>query len=172
MKKTFLNFLILTTTIFFSAVNAVEICNDKQVLGVIEKVQLAEQHVVLDAKLDTGADMSSLSATDVSMFTHDNKTFVHFTVYIPAIQQKIILNAPLIDYARIRVRHEANTTQEYVDRPVISLPVCINKQRVTLPMNLTDRTNLEYPMLIGKDVLERLHILVDVSQKYSVTPDC
>lgn len=172
MQKIFFNFLILIITIFFSAANAVEICNNKQVLGVIEKIQLTDQHVVLDAKLDTGADMSSLSATDVSIFTHDNKQYVHFTVYVPAIQQKIILNAPLIDYARIRVRHEANTTQEYVDRPVVSLPVCINKQRVMLPVNLTDRTNLQYPMLIGKDVLEQLHILVDVSQKYSVTPDC
>lgn len=170
MKK--LSLLILMLIPYFLTANAVEICNDKQVLGVIEKVQLTEQHVILDAKLDTGADMSSLSATDVSMFTHDNKQYVHFTVYVPAIQQKIILNAPLIDYARIRVRHEANSTQEYVDRPVISLPVCINKQRVMLSVNLTDRTNLQYPMLIGKDVLEQLHILVDVSQKYSITPDC
>lgn len=51
------------------------------------------------------------------------------------------------------------------ERAVISLPIRIGQKTVTVETTLTNRQNLEFPMLIGRNLL-RKGFLVDVRRSF------
>lgn len=170
-------FFVGYTSCFAAPQPAADIsCDGKQIVGRIENVILADKNIPIEAKLDTGATMASLSAIDVSQFTADNKTWVKFTLYIPATQQKIIITKPLIRYTKILNRAEENESNagdgmnQYSIRPVISMPVIIGHQQANILVNLADRTHFHYPMLLGDDALKAFKVLIDVSQEHVTRP--
>jgi len=156
-------------------------CGGKQVAGRIETV-LVDSKFLLDAKLDTGATMTSLSASDIKKFTRVNKTWLRFTVMLPGKQTPLILIAPLLGYTHILNRQEemdfASTSNDNKNshqlsqRPVIALPICLGKQQQTLLVNLTDRSHFQYPMLLGTNALKKFHVLVDVGSNHLMPMHC
>jgi hypothetical protein len=156
-------------------------CGGKQVAGRIETV-LVDSKFLLDAKLDTGATMTSLSASDIKKFTRVNKTWLRFTVMLPGKQTPLILIAPLLGYTHILNRQEemdsASTSndnknpRQLSQRPVIALPICLGKQQQTLLVNLTDRSHFQYPMLLGTNALKKFHVLVDVGSNHLMPMHC
>ena len=80
--------------------------NDKLVLGRIEKVILIEKNIAIDAKLDTGAAMASLSAKDIKIVAHNHQQWIKFSVYIPETQQKLEFIKPLIRFTHILKRQD------------------------------------------------------------------
>lgn len=182
MKKIVSVLLMLCSTSISTITQAENnqlICGGKEVLGGVEKVTLLDKGVSLDAKLDTGAAMASLSASDIKTFNRDNKVWVSFTMYSPATQTKITFEKPLLRYVRILKRkEEASNTQtglsdkQFGVRPVVPFSVCISDQKKTIPVNLIDRTQFKYPMLLGSGTLKEFHVLVDVSQQYLTVPKC
>jgi hypothetical protein len=161
--------------------NNITVCAGKEVLGRIEKVMLVDKNLTLDAKLDTGAGMASLSAQDIEIYQRDDKNWVKFTVFLPANNEKISFDQPLIKYVHILKREEENTGAEqttvldekkYSARPVIMLTVCIGDQHMPVLVNLANRTHFLYPMLIGTDALKKFNLLVDVSKDYAGPLSC
>jgi hypothetical protein len=151
-------------------------CGDKEVMGKIENVILLEKNLTLPAKLDTGAAVSSLSAENVEIFEKNNKTWVRFT--IPKVDQgkKMVFEEPLIRYTNILNRSEENASktdaQKYSKRPVISLQICFGNQKKETLFNLTDRSQFQYPLLIGAEALKDFKVLVDVGRTNLSTGDC
>lgn len=168
----FLLMCSLFLLLFTADVFAITTCEGKTVLGNFERIKLVNNNFILDAKLDTGAATSSLSAIDISSYQQNNQLWLRFVVVIPDTQQKITMAAPLIKYIQIKSRPEENSNQISVSRPVISLPICIGHQQQTILVSLTDRTEFNYPMLIGRDALQKFNALVDVSQQHSSSPEC
>lgn len=104
----------------------------------------------IKAKIDTGADVSSLHADDWSI---DNEQ-VTFTS--PELSENRI-TIPLIEKQAIKL---SNGDTEY--RPVIELNIKINEQQLTNCMfNLNDRGAMQYPVLIGQNVLEAGGFFID-----------
>src|SRR5262245_51956749 len=64
---------------FISSAFAIQ-CDGKLILGRVEPVNLTKKNIILEAKLDTGADVSSLSAANIKIFTKENKQWVAFTL--------------------------------------------------------------------------------------------
>lgn len=173
MKTKNLFFSLLIAWILIPTQTFALTCNEKQILGQIEKVKITSKNFVLDAKLDTGAAMSSLSASDISISKSHNQTWVHFIVKTSAAGNKIQFTEPLIRFTRVLKRKEENTqAKSYSTRPVILLPVCLGNQKKNILVNLTDRSDFHYPMLVGSDALKKFKILVDVTQQYSSLPTC
>ena len=50
------------------------------IYGYLERAMLVEATLEMEAKLDTGADNSSLNATDLEFFDREGKPWVRFTV--------------------------------------------------------------------------------------------
>lgn len=134
------------------------------ILGWIETVQLKSAGFAVDAKLDTGADNSSLNAPEVEEFEKNGDTWVRFTVANSA-DEEATFEKPLYRTARIR---SASGTSE---RPVVKMAICLGSTLREVEVNLADRSELSYQMLIGRSFM-RDHILVDSGNKYTAEPNC
>ncbi|WP_162844249.1 ATP-dependent zinc protease family protein [Sinobacterium caligoides] len=127
--------------------------------GALEYVKLSPGDLVLEARIDTGAKSTSISAVNIQEFERDGKKWVKFN--IPTGEdQSVELKRPLIRYTVIK-RHG----EESLRRPVVSLRLTIGKIEQRIEVNLTDRVNYDYPALIGRNFLKD-YAVVDVSQKH------
>ncbi|MFU8832681.1 MAG: ATP-dependent zinc protease, partial [Wenzhouxiangella sp.] len=137
-----------------------------EIFGWVEWVKLLDGELRLKAKLDTGAANSSLDATNISRFRKDGERWVRFTVTDPDNGTSLDLEKPLVRNVRI-VRHGG----EHQRRPVIEMPICLGHQTRLVEVNLIDRSNFIYPMLLGRSALEGF-ALIDSGQTFQHSPDC
>jgi hypothetical protein len=138
---------------------------EKTVVGWIEKVRIYPGNFVVHAKLDSGAEYSSLDAANLTEFDRDGKPWVRFDL-TERDGQKITMERPLLRQATIK-RHYLKSQQ----RPVIKLGVCLGKLYQETEVNLVNRTGFQYRMLIGRKFMEGA-VIIDPSAKYTVEPEC
>jgi hypothetical protein len=138
---------------------------ETQVVGVVETVRLRPGDVMVDAKIDTGADGSSLDARDIQVFEQNGKRWTRFKI-VDRNGQSVTLERPIVRMIRIR-RAEVGTSE----RPVVRLRLCIGSTDKEINVNLVDRSRLKYPMLIGRRDLAG-HALVDPSRDHLTSPQC
>lgn len=134
------------------------------ILGWIETVQLKSAGFAVDAKLDTGADNSSLNAPDIEEFEKDGDTWVRFNV-TNGEDEEATFEKPLHRTARIR---SASGTSE---RPVVKMAICLGDTLREVEVNLADRSGLSYQMLIGRSFMKD-YILVDSGSRHTAEPNC
>jgi len=138
----------------------------KKVVGWIEKVRIYPGNVLVHAKLDSGAEYSSLDAANLTEFTRDGKQWVRFDLEEKREGKKLTIERPLRRWAPIK-RHN----QEPQRRPVISLGVCLGAIYKETEVNLVNRQNYQYRMLIGRKFLEG-EVVIDPSAQYTLEPHC
>ncbi len=138
---------------------------NSQKAGWIEKAIIFPHEIMLHAKLDTGAQTSSINAANVDFFDRDGKRWARFRVTNRDIES-VMIEAPVIRESKIR-RHYGDSQK----RSVILLDVCIGNVRKTEEINLVDRTGLEYQLLIGRNYLEDA-LLIDSGSTYTLSSDC
>ncbi len=134
----------------------------RTLLGRIEKVHLDPPGMEFNARIDTGAQTSSLNAIDIVEFERDGKPYVRFKILNPKTGEKIELTRRLRRYARVK---ELNN-RESQNRPVVRMRVVIADIDEQINFTLVDRSKLKYQVLIGRNLLRDLAI-VDVSKKYT-----
>ena len=121
--------------------------------------------LVLRAKLDTGARNSSLHAPGITKFEKNGETWVRFSVKDhrgkeATIERKLVRQAT--------IKQKAADPEK---RPVIMLGICMGRQYREVEVNLVDRANFNYPMLIGRSFMSG-HFVVDPELKYTAEPAC
>ncbi|MEX0730283.1 MAG: ATP-dependent zinc protease [Aquisalimonadaceae bacterium] len=135
-----------------------------EILGWIERVRLAPGDLAIRAKLDTGADHSSLNAPDPEEFERDDQTWVRFTVENEdGVAQEF--EKPV--ERMVRIRSASGVGRRYVVR----MNICLGNILREVEVNLADRSELSYQMLIGRSYMTD-HILVDSGREHTVDPDC
>jgi len=134
-------------------------------LGWVERGGLQPGNVQLEAKLDTGAEYSSLDATHISKFTRDGQEWVRFQVN-DRHGKTVTMERPVLRQATIK-RHFAKSQT----RPVIRLRVCLGNFSQETEVNLVDRTGFIYPLLIGRKFMEG-RLIIDPAVKHTVEPTC
>ena len=141
------------------------IAREKQVVGLLEKVKICPENLIITAKLDTGAEHSSLSAINIKEFVRDGKRWIRFDVHTPKgfwrTREKRLLRVA-------KIKKHPDDLQE---RPVIRLGVCLGKYYREVDFNLTDRRKFEHQMLIGRSFMNGL-LIVDPAVEFTTTPDC
>ena len=139
------------------------IAREKQVVGLLEKVKICPENLIMIAKLDTGAEHSSLSATNIKEFVRDGKRWIRFDVHTTkgfwGTREK-----RLVRIAKIK-RHK----DDHQERPVIRLGVCLGKYYREVDFNLTDRRKFKYQMLIGRSFMNGM-LIVDPAAEFTVAP--
>ena len=138
---------------------------NKQVIGWLENVKIDNSDFQLKAKIDTGATTSSLNAEIIKAFTKDKQNWLRFSV-TNKDGQKVAFERKILRYAKIKRKRA-----QAVERPVIKLGVCIGTVYRELEVNLADRNNFEYHMLIGRNYLQG-YFLVDSELVYLSSPSC
>ncbi len=135
--------------------------------GWIEHVILSpELRWKLDAKLDTGADTSSLDAHNIRRVRYKGQSYVRFSIKNPESDKMVSLRRPYIRTVRIR-KHSGNHQR----RRVVLMTVCLGSAERTIEVTLTDREFFDYPMLLGRSALSGLAV-VNPMATYTTEPDC
>lgn len=137
----------------------------KPVIGWIEHVKIMETGLQVKAKIDTGADSSSVNAKLIEEYTRNGKNWLRFQIYNNG-GEKIILDKKIVRYMRLKRRKASS-----IRRPVVTLNLCVGQISREIEINLSDRSNFKYVMLIGRDFLRDTY-LVDSSKTLTIEPDC
>lgn len=146
---------------------ALAVDGELQIFGWVERIKLFDGELSLKAKLDSGAANSSLDATNIERFRRDGERFVRFTVTDPDTDEQLVLEKPLVRNVRI-VRH---TGEQHQRRPVVMMPICLGNRRMEVEVNLIDRSNFIYPMLLGRSAM-RGFALIDSGETFMNPPRC
>ncbi|MFA7082995.1 MAG: RimK/LysX family protein [Arcobacteraceae bacterium] len=132
----------------------------KKIIGRREVVSIIELELYdIDAKIDTGADSNALHCDDIFV---DENNFVHFKLLDevhPSYHDKQ-MKMPLHKLKRVK-----SSNGETQLRPSIKVTLQFFGKQYKSVISLTNRADMKYPMLIGRQFLNK-RFLVDVSQEY------
>ncbi len=134
-------------------------------IGWVEHVQLQSGNMMLTAKIDTGADNSSIDATNVEIYEHNSDKHVQFTVE-DNHGKSTQFNLPLV-----RIAHIKRKGAVPLERPVVRMNLCVGNTLKTTNVNLANRKNFKYRMLIGRSYLKDAY-LVNANQQFTAEPTC
>jgi hypothetical protein len=135
----------------------------KRVIGWREWVQLPDLGVVeMKAKVDTGADNSSLHAFNVERIERDGAEYVRFEIHPKQRSKKptILCEAPLA--MEKKVKNPGGRTEL---RPVIRTRVVVAGEVIEALVNLTSRDEMGFRMLLGRRAV-RSRFVIDPGRSY------
>ena len=156
----------------------------KQISGLHEQVGISELGLTLDAKMDTGAQTVSLSATRIKEYEKDGERWVRFQLTSRKRdmerwgldpEQTQTIRLPLTGDVRIKQRAESleDGERRYRYRPLVELTLCVGGRQTRVTANLADRHRFAYPLLMGAEAMRELGLVVDPSQSMSLgAPRC
>lgn len=132
------------------------------VLGWRERVSLPEFGIEVNAKIDTGARTSALHAFAISRFRHNNKDKVSFVIHPNQRDNHTIINceANLVD-----IRYVTDSGAHRELRFVIETIMVLGEVDHTIEISLTNRAEMTYRMLLGRNALKH-HYIVDPTRSY------
>jgi hypothetical protein len=140
----------------------------KQVYGWIEDVLIDPEHALkLPAKLDTGADTTSLDARNIRRTRRNGEDYVRFVVTEPATGQSVELEKPFVRAVRIK----AAQGNEALRRVVVRMRICIGDRSRSVEVNLVDRGHYEFPLLLGRNALRDVAV-IDPNLRRTREPSC
>ena len=131
------------------------------IIGEAERVTIKSKDLRLKARIDTGAQTSSLGVVAQQPFERDGKKWLHFSVKDPDSEKLIYFERPLLRTTKIK-RHGA----EAMRRSVVKLKIILGNIEMEREFTLADRSSYTFPVLIGRNVLSGQY-LVDVNRKFS-----
>ena len=117
----------------------------------------------IKAKLDTGARTSALHAFDLEEFERDGQAWVRFSIHPWQRSDEDVaeLSLPVLDRRDVRSSN-GQTEQRYA----VALDVTLAGRTITTVMTLSNRDEMGFRMLIGREALER-GFLVDSARSYA-----
>ncbi len=136
----------------------------RDICGWREIVSLPELGVLhIRAKVDTGARTSSLHATDIELFERGGEEWARFK--IDAVED----HHQIVEAPRVAHRMITSSNGESQERLIIKTELAMGTQIFRAEFSLADRSDMLFPMLIGRTALRR-RFLVD-SAKSFLLPD-
>lgn len=147
------------------AVSSYHVPAHRPTVGWIEKVSLSPGRIVLNAKMDTGADYSSLHAHDIQEFDREGVTWVKFDV-MDRVGKHHVLEQPVIRTSLIK-----KPSGKHQRRNVIRLGICLGTTYMKADVNLVDRSDFKLQMLVGRNFLSG-SFSIDPAVSFTSEPYC
>lgn len=157
--------LSLFILVLLSGLSNTTFAKELKTIGWIEQVAINNSGLKLVAKIDTGATSSSINAKIIKKFKRDGQNWVRFRLKNKK-GKSIVLEKKVVRTVKIKRKLALS-----LKRPVILLGVCLGKVYRERQVNLSNRKNFNYEMLIGRNYLED-YFLVDSSRTFTVSPAC
>lgn len=129
-----------------------------EIIGANVAISFLGYHNV-PAKVDTGADSSALWVSEIEMQSNGILRFKFFAPSSPFYHNEIYETT---EYSVSRVRSSNGIEQI---RYRTKIPTQIGNRTIKINYTLADRSNNNFPVLIGRRTLKN-KFLVDVSKKY------
>lgn len=133
----------------------IQTLDSKIIIGATEMIKITPPKITLKARIDTGATTTSIDARNITAFERDSKKWVKFSIFEGKKEHK--MERPVS--RTITIKRHGTEAQE---RFVIQMRVTAGDITQLIDVSLTDRSNYEYPILIGRNFLKD-YFIVDVS---------
>lgn len=137
-----------------------------EILGWVENAWLRDPAIEIKAKLDTGAETSSLDAEIVKKFRKGGKRWVRFKVRDWESGEEYLLVRERVRTVGI-IQHDGSRQV----RPVVEFSMCIAGRDLETEVSLVDRQEFLYPLLLGRNALEDF-ALVDPGNTFLGGSEC
>ncbi len=133
------------------------------VVGWRELVSLPELGLAgIPAKIDTGARTSSLHGQVLEDFVRDGERFVRFAVDWDGTRH-------FCEAVHVDLRGITSSNGDQQTRFVIKSPLTIGNLTFRAEISLADRSQMQFPMLIGRTALRR-RMVVDSGHSWLQSP--
>ena len=149
-----------------SAATASAATQDLEILGWVENARLPAIDIELKAKLDTGAETSSLDSRIIKKFRKDGKRWVRFAVPDRESGEEFVLVRERVRTIGV-VQHDGSRQT----RPVVEMQLCVAGRLLDTEVSLIDRSEFIYPLLLGRSALASF-ALVDPGDTFLSDPEC
>jgi len=141
---------------------SVGVLGSKDIIGSLEWLYMDPPGRHYRARVDSGAETSSLSASEVIEFERDGDDWVRFNFQHDSADESVGFELPIKRTVLIR-----QASSETLDRRVVvELDIRLGDELQTTEFTLTDRSRMTYPVLLGRAFLMDLYV-VDVSRSYT-----
>lgn len=135
----------------------------RKTIGWREWVSLPDLGIVeIKAKVDTGADNSSLHAFDLERFQRDGIEMVRFEIHPRQRKRKPSVSCVAEVAGERKVRNPGGRSET---RPVIRTRLIIAGEEIEALVNLTTRDEMTFRMLLGRRTV-RHSFLIDPGRSY------
>lgn len=134
----------------------------KVIVGEVEKFFLVEPGLVHIARIDSGAETSSLDARNITRFERDGSNWVRFDVPLPDSDDFVTLESEVSRRVRI-IQANADEAER---RVVVELQFMIGDHRQQAEFTLTNREHLSHVVLVGRNILRDV-MLIDVGEEFA-----
>lgn len=174
MKPAFFPLVIIVLLVDFAAGYGLQFIQQEgapPTIGRVEKVYVKDADFLATARIDTGAGVSSINAEIITV-TPPKKEGGAETVTFKVVDDEkhiITLTRDIIEWQNIKKK---GGKEGYVRRPVVMMKMCVAGKRIETRVNLADRAQFLYPVLIGRNTLKRGDFLIDPSKKFTHKPTC
>jgi hypothetical protein len=140
----------------------------KMLVGALELCDLPDLEISnLNARIDTGAQTSSLHVDNIEEFDKDGQRWVSFDFHPDIHNVETIVRRQ----ARMKGRRKIKSSNAQAEkRCVISTTFAIGGRRWRIQLTLTDRREMTYLMLIGRQAM-RGKMMVDPEYEYLLDPN-
>ncbi|MBN2731585.1 MAG: ATP-dependent zinc protease [Balneolaceae bacterium] len=136
--------------------------NSLQVIGRTELVDIPSWDLYeLNAKIDTGAYTSSLHCHHIEPFEKSDSQMVRFNLLDPSHE---IYNDKLFELPVYKTKNVKSSNGQTEERIIVRTDIILAGQKLRAELSLTDRSEMRYPLLIGRKLLKG-RFLVDVRHK-------
>ena len=134
--------------------------SEKKIVGRKELISIIDLELFdLDAKVDTGADSNALHCDDIVI---DDDNMVHFRL-LDEVHESYHGKKVTMPLYKVKKGKSSNGVMQH--RPSIEVTVDFFGHRYKTVVSLTNRSDMKFPMLIGRKFLSG-KFLVDVSKEY------
>lgn len=136
--------------------------SDKQLLiiGGAEWVKLDPPNLKVRARIDTGADVSSLAASNIIPFEREGKRWVRFSFKADDKAEAVVLERPVIP----KNKNKHNGTD---NGPIVAMHLQLADIEEEINVLLRNGAGTEFPLLVGRNFLTD-NAVVDVSKTFTI----
>lgn len=137
----------------------------KDIIGWVENVGVSSANTLVKAKIDTGADASSLHCDCIKPYERDGELWVNFSI-TDVVGKSTLFEKKILREIKVK-RHFGKAQQRYVVR----MGFCIGDVYGETDVSLVDRSGFNYELLIGRKFLKD-RFVVDPAKTFTAQPSC
>jgi len=133
-----------------------------QIIGRKDKADFPELHLVnIDIKIDTGAYTSTIHSHDIREVDIDEEKYIEFQLLDPSHPN---YSDEIFKTKRFVKKKVKNSFGESELRFFVKTQIIIFGKDYPIELSLSDRSNMKYPILIGRKLLNK-RFMVDTTKK-------
>jgi hypothetical protein len=125
---------------------------NKKIVGAVELCDLPKLAITdLNVRVDTGAATSSLHVDNIEEFEKNDELWITFDIHpdIHNVERVVRREARVAGKKRVK-----SSTATLEKRYVIITPIIMGKHQWDIKLTLTDRSEMTYLMLLGREAMK------------------